>query len=65
MDLLTTGEIESVNLTEWLAVDHEILLGNTLQEINLQAYLEDMLTEIRNFGINKGLKAIRFIGANI
>lgn len=36
LQLLQQGRLETVNLTEWLAVDHVVLLQNTLDEFGLQ-----------------------------
>jgi hypothetical protein len=65
MELLNRGEIESVNLTEWLAIDHKILLANVLPQVHLQTYLNDMLDALENQGVNQGLKAIRLIGTKL
>lgn len=46
LDLLNRGEIESANLTEWLAVSQTQLLENLLQKNNRLHYLESILTEI-------------------
>lgn len=46
LDLLNKGEIESANLTEWLAVNQTVLLENLLQKNNRLHYLEPILAEI-------------------
>lgn len=35
LELLNTGEIETVNLTEWLAIDHVKLIQNTFEGIGI------------------------------
>lgn len=46
LDRLNKGEIESANLTEWLAVDQVKLLESLLQKNNRMQYFEPILTEI-------------------
>lgn len=41
--LLQKGKIETVNLTEWLAIDHLILLEYILNELELQQFADTML----------------------
>ncbi|MNH94859.1 DNA alkylation repair enzyme [compost metagenome] len=65
LSLLHTGEIESVNLTEWLAVDHVSLLKHVLPNVNLQSYLQDVLPEVEQGNNNSGMKAIRIIGQKL
>ncbi len=43
---LNLGKIETVNLTEWLAVDQKLLLENFLKENNRITYLKPILSEI-------------------
>ncbi|MDO5046227.1 hypothetical protein [Campylobacter sp.] len=45
---LNSGEIESANLTEWLAIDQKILLSNLLNEIAQPNYLDEILNRIKN-----------------
>lgn len=58
--LLQKGEIETVNLTEWLAIDHLILLENVLKELELQQFIDTMLesTEVAEKKIMKIIPAI-------
>jgi len=44
IELLNIGRIESVNLTEWLAVDHIELLRHIMAELGLQQHAADMLS---------------------
>lgn len=44
---LNRGEMETVNLVEWLAVDQKILLENFLQESNRINYLSPILYNIK------------------
>lgn len=46
LTLLNRGEIESVNLTEWLAVNQTILLENLLRDTNRLHYLKPILAEV-------------------
>lgn len=43
---LNTGEIETVNLVEWLAVDQKLLLKNLLEQHTRTDYLNPVLTKI-------------------
>ncbi|WP_232698668.1 DNA alkylation repair protein [Brevibacillus daliensis] len=61
--LLNQGKIESVNLTEWLAINHISLLKNVLPSIGLEDKLEFILSEIAKHDAESGMKAIRVIGA--
>jgi 3-methyladenine DNA glycosylase AlkC len=60
--LLNQGRIESVNLTEWQAVNHISLVKNVLPSMGLEAELEIILTEIEKQKVETGMKAIRLIG---
>lgn len=62
LTLLNQGRIESVNLTEWLAVNHISLLKNVLPSIGLENKLESILSEVVNQNTEYGMKAIRLIG---
>ncbi|MFJ3387031.1 DNA alkylation repair protein [Lysinibacillus sp. NPDC086135] len=61
--LLNQGKIESVNLTEWQAVQHITLLKNVLPSIGLKEKLEYILTEVEKQKVETGMKAIRLIGS--
>lgn len=63
--LLCAGAIESVNLTEWLAVDHVMLLEHVLPEIDLEGHLPKLLMEIKETDSRRGMKAIRLIGQRL
>lgn len=43
---LNRGEIETANLTEWLAVDQRLLLENLLKQNNRSEYLQPILSRI-------------------
>nr|WP_313089981.1 DNA alkylation repair protein [Chryseobacterium flavum] len=46
LEQLNRGEIETANLTEWLAVDQKLLLENLLQQSNRIEYLKPLLKKI-------------------
>ena len=48
LNQLNSGEIETANLVEWLAVNQQLLLENLLQQNNRTAYLKPILTDIAN-----------------
>lgn len=61
LDLLTHGQIESVNLTEWLAVDHLDLLAHVRTELGLQPQtdaMQDKLETVRGQAIMKIIPTI-------
>lgn len=60
--LLNQGEVESVNLTEWLAVNHMTLIQQVLPSVGLEHHLDDVLAEITKQKAESGMKAIRLIG---
>lgn len=43
---LNSGQIETANLVEWLAIDQKVLLENLLKQNNRTAYLKPVLTKI-------------------
>ncbi|MFE5473652.1 DNA alkylation repair protein [Bacillus safensis] len=60
--LLNQGEIESVNLTEWLAVNHMTLLQHVLPSLGLDDHLDYVSSEVAKQKSESGMKAIRLIG---
>ncbi|MCY7436261.1 DNA alkylation repair protein [Bacillus pumilus] len=62
LTLLNQGEIESVNLTEWLAVNHMTLIQHVLSSIGLDHRLGEVSSEIAKQKAESGMKAIRLIG---
>lgn len=61
LTLLNQGRIESVNLTEWQAVNHISLVKSVLPSMGLEE-LEIILTELEQQKVETGMKAIRLIG---
>ncbi|EJQ53013.1 DNA alkylation repair protein [Bacillus wiedmannii] len=62
LQLLQQGKIESVNLTEWLAINHIELLKNVLPSIGLKNSLEYIVGELEKQNVETGMKVIRIIG---
>ncbi|MFF2885494.1 DNA alkylation repair protein [Paenibacillus sp. NPDC057967] len=60
LDLLNSGKMETVNLTEWLAVDHIKLLRNVLMELGLQQHTTAMLSALERI---KGQPVMKVIPA--
>ncbi|GAB1306984.1 DNA alkylation repair protein [Bacillus altitudinis] len=60
--LLNQGKIESVNLTEWLAVNHMTLLHHVLPSVGLDHHLDGLTSKITQQKAESGMKAIRLIG---
>ncbi|TKI57085.1 DNA alkylation repair protein [Brevibacillus antibioticus] len=63
--LLHAGELESVNLTEWQAVDHIHLLRSVLPHVLLGAYVSPLVDQLEETGSTSGMKAIRLIGQEL
>ncbi|AJG91223.1 DNA alkylation repair protein (plasmid) [Bacillus tropicus] len=63
LQLLNQGKLESVNLTEWLAINHIELLKNVLPSIGLKDSLELVVVELEKQNVETGMKAIRMTGA--
>lgn len=58
---LNSGEIQTANLVEWLAIDQEILLQNVLKQIGKSEFLEQIsakLKELKNKSANSVGKTI-------
>lgn len=58
LQLLQQGRLQTANLTEWLAVDHVVLLQNTLDEFDLQQSSDVFLTELNQLKEKKIMKMI-------
>lgn len=65
VDSLNRGEIESANLTEWLAVDQRLLLKSFLKQYDRTHYLEPVLTEIDKLKKQSSNALIEAIGTNL
>ncbi|MED0935893.1 DNA alkylation repair protein [Bacillus cereus] len=62
LQLLQQGKVESVNLTEWLAINHIELLKNVLPSIGLKDSLECIEAELEKQNVETGMKVIRIAG---
>ncbi|MGN4446763.1 DNA alkylation repair protein [Bacillus cereus group sp. MYBK79-1] len=62
LQLLQQGKVESVNLTEWLAINHIELLKNVLPSIGLKNSLEYIVAELEKQNVGTGMKVIRITG---
>lgn len=58
VQLLQKGHLQTVNLTEWLAVDHIILLQNVLCELELQQESDTILLGLEHLNETKIMKII-------
>ncbi|HEY2492953.1 MAG TPA: DNA alkylation repair protein [Paenibacillus sp.] len=56
--LLQRGQLQTVNLTEWLAVDHSMLLENVLHELELQQDSDTMLSGLAQLNEKKMMRII-------
>ncbi|MBJ7929082.1 DNA alkylation repair protein [Bacillus toyonensis] len=62
LQLLQQGKVESVNLAEWLAINHIELLKNVLPSIGLKNSLECIVVELEKQNVETGMKVIRITG---
>lgn len=62
LTLLNEGEIESVNLTEWLGINHITLVKHVLPNVGLSHKLESIVEEMLKQNAESGMKAIRLTG---
>ncbi|RJX39540.1 DNA alkylation repair protein [Paenibacillus pinisoli] len=58
LDLLNRGQIQTVNLTEWLAVDHIKLLRAVLVELGLQHHTAAMMSALERIEGQPAMKVI-------
>nr|WP_306299305.1 DNA alkylation repair protein [Paenibacillus sp. MY03] len=58
LHLLNSGCIETVNLTEWLAVDHFQLLERILLELGLDQHTQSLLSELERVNGQSTMKVI-------
>ncbi|WP_431091257.1 DNA alkylation repair protein [Paenibacillus sp. 8b26] len=58
LHLLQQGQLQTVNLTEWLAVDHALLLQNALAKFGLQRSSDIFLSELDHLKEKKIMKII-------
>ncbi|QEC44829.1 DNA alkylation repair protein [Pseudobacter ginsenosidimutans] len=66
LDLLNHGKIETVNLTEWLAVDHVELINNNLTHIVIPENVSSQLIEkIKKQKAPTTMNTIRLVGASL
>ncbi|WP_313638014.1 DNA alkylation repair protein [Paenibacillus sp.] len=58
LELLHKGQLQTVNLTEWLAVDHLVLLENVLDELGFGQESKPILHRLRDSSEKKIMKLI-------
>ncbi|HIW32216.1 MAG TPA: DNA alkylation repair protein [Candidatus Paenibacillus intestinavium] len=58
IELLQKGQLQTVNLTEWLAVDHVILFQNVLNELALAKDSSPAIQRLRDLSEQKVMKII-------
>lgn len=62
---LDKGEIASANLTEWLAVDHAVLLKNVLTNLKSEKYIDNCLKALDNLKQKSTMQCITAIGKTL
>jgi 3-methyladenine DNA glycosylase AlkC len=65
LDLLNQGRIETVNLTEWLTVDHSMLIKHVLPALGMDEHVKPLLTALDKLKEKKTLKMIQTIGKEL
>ena len=64
LSLLNAGRIETVNLTEWLAVDHSQLVKSVFPALGMDKnIIEEMVSQIHQQKKPSTMNTIRLIGA--
>jgi 3-methyladenine DNA glycosylase AlkC len=58
VELLHTGQLQTVNLTEWLAVDHLVLLKNVMDELGFELECRSILQRLNDLSEKKIMKII-------
>lgn len=58
IELLHKGKLQTVNLTEWLAVDHLVLLENVLDELSFGQESQPILQRLNDLSEKKIMKLI-------
>ncbi len=58
LQLLQQGQLQTVNLTEWLAVDHAVLLQHALDDFGLQRSCDVFLSELNHLKEKKIMKIL-------
>lgn len=65
LELLNQGKIETVNLTEWLVVDHSQLLQQTFPNMGLDPYIPKAIKALQTIKNPTAKKMIETIGASL
>jgi len=66
LELLNKGKIETVNLTEWLAIDHIALINSTFPEIGIsEKNIKIIAEKIAGQKKPSAMNAIKLIGASL
>ena len=64
LSLLNEGRIETVNLTEWLAVDHSLLVASVFPTLGMDKnIIEELVRQIHQQKKPSTMNTIRLIGA--
>jgi len=65
LNLLNSGKIETVNLTEWLAINQVELLDNVFPEIGLNEYLNELKESIKQLKKPSTMSSIKIVGETL
>ncbi len=63
--LLNKGEIETANLTEWLAINQIELINNTFPNIGLSEYIDELKESIEQLKKPSTMSAIKSVGETL
>ncbi|HCX20969.1 MAG: DNA alkylation repair protein [Flammeovirgaceae bacterium] len=62
LELLNTAKIPTVNLTEWLAVDHVMIIENAFPDLGLNETISGVITIIQNLKKPTSMSITREVG---
>lgn len=66
LDLLNSGKIETVNLTEWLAIDHKSLINCVFPEMGIEQDKIDMISgEIASQKKASAMNSTKLVGSSL
>ena len=65
LDLLHQGKIETVNLTEWLAINHQTLIQQTFPALNLEEAIPVLIQKLTAQKKPTSMNSTKIVGENL